>query len=55
MKKPILRTIGCVMVIVAAVVGGQTATTLGWITIAPAVLCAGLQWLVYLKNNRQGK
>jgi hypothetical protein len=55
MKRPILWTIACVLVIVAAVVGGQTATTLGWITIALAVLCAGLQWLVYLKNNRQGK
>lgn len=55
MKKPILWTVACALAIIAVLVNLQTAGSFGPIIIGLAVLCAGLQWLVYLKNNRQGK
>lgn len=51
MKKPILWTVACVLVIIAALVSGWTGVPGGWILIALAVICAGLQWLVYFKHK----
>lgn len=51
MKKPVLWSVACVLVIIAALAGGWTAVPGGWIMIALAVLCAGLQWLAYLKHK----
>ncbi len=51
MKRAILWTIACVLVIVAILVNGWTTVSGGWITIALAVLCALLQWLVYFKHS----
>ena len=51
MKKAILWTVACTLAIIATIVGGWTATTIGWILIVLAVLCAGLQWLVYFKHK----
>ena len=55
MKRAILWSIACVLVIAAVIINGWTSVPGGWIIIVLALLCAGLQWLVYLKNNRQGK
>jgi hypothetical protein len=52
MKRAILWSVACILVIAAVVMNGWTSVSGGWITIALAVLCAGLQWLVYVKQNR---
>lgn len=52
MKKAILWTVACVLVIIAAFVCGWTATSTGWIMIGLAVLCAVLQWLAWLKHKK---
>ena len=52
MKKPILWTVACGLVVIAAFVRGWTSDSLGWIMIALAVLCAVLQWLAFFKHNK---
>ena len=52
MKKAILWTVACFLVVVAAIVGGWTGVPGGWILIALAVVCAALQWLAYLKHRK---
>ncbi len=52
MKKAILWTVACTLAIIATIVGGWTATSVGWIMIVLAVICAALQWLVWFKNKK---
>ena len=49
MKKAILWTVACALAIIATIMGGWTSTSVGWILIVLAVLCAALQWLAYFK------
>lgn len=52
MKKAILWTVACTLAIIATIVGGWTATSVGWIMIVLAVICAALQWLVWFKIKK---
>ena len=52
MKKAILWTVACTLAIIATIVGGWTATSVGWIMIVLAEICAALQWLVWFKNKK---
>ena len=52
MKKAILWSVACVLVIIAVIVNGLAGETMGLITIGLAILCAGLQWLVWFKTNK---
>ena len=51
MKKPILWTIACALAIIATIVGGQAGSTMGSVLIVLAIICAGLQWLVFFKRR----
>ena len=51
MRKAILWTVACTLAIIATIVGGWTATSVGWIMIVLAVICAGLQWLAWFKHK----
>ena len=51
MKKAILWTVACALAIIATIMGGWTSTSVGWILIVLAVLCAALQWLAYFKHR----
>ncbi|MBQ6371742.1 MAG: hypothetical protein IJJ22_01300 [Oscillospiraceae bacterium] len=52
MNKPVLWTVACVLVIIAAAVRGWMATSTGLILVALAVLCAVLQWLAWFKRKK---
>ena len=53
MKKAILWSVACFLVIVAVLVNGWAADKMGLILIALCLLCAGLQWLVWVKAGRK--
>lgn len=53
MKKAILWSVACLLVIIALLVNGWAAEKMGVITIVLAVLCAGLQWLVWIKTGKK--
>jgi len=55
MKRAVLWSVACVLVIAAVIINGWTSVMGGWLIIALAVLCAGLQWLVYLKQTRNSR
>ena len=51
MKNAILWTVACALAIIATIVGGWTSTSVGWILIVLALLCAALQWIAYFKHK----
>ena len=53
MKKAILWSVACLLVIIALLVNGWAGEKMGIITIGLAILCAGLQWLVWAKNGKK--
>ena len=55
MKRAILWSIACVLVIAAVLINGWTSVPGGWIIIVLALLCAGLQWLAWRKQNRNSR